>query len=197
MIDKYKSILEVENVLSAKSNFIIKSESELNKCIDYIIQLITDAYTLYNSDAFPSSVFLSIAVIEEVAKVHMGIFVTESTEYVKKDKLRDHRTKEIIGINYTICMGERITKAMSKKELEDIFELAYSGKMKELREKSIYCECKDGKIVSPNEIISKDFSRNMLLFAIESFDDNLVGYTDYSIQASKKTDILFNKVART
>ena len=65
MIDKYKSILEVENVLSAKSNFIIKSESELNKCIDYIIQLITDAYTLYNSDAFPSSVFLSIAVIEE------------------------------------------------------------------------------------------------------------------------------------
>ena len=197
MIDKYKSILEIENVLNAESNFYITSTTELNKCIDYIIQLITNAYTLYTSNAFPSSVFLSIAVIEEVAKVHMGIFVKESKEYVKKDKLRDHRTKEIIGSNYTVCMGERLKKAIGEEALEKIFELAYSGKMKELREKSIYCECHDGKIMTPNEIINKEFSRNMLLFAIESFDDNLVGYTDYSIQASKKTDDIFYRVAGT
>ena len=195
MIDENKSILEVGKVLNGESNFFIKSEKEFNKCVDYIIQLITDAYTLYNNGAFPSSVFLSIAVIEEVAKSHMGIFVKESKEYVKKDKLRDHKTKEIIGMNYTVCMGERIRKAMGEEELEKIFDLSYSGKLKELREKSIYCECQDGKIVTPNEIISKEFSRNMLLFAIESFDDNLVGYTDYSIRVSDKTDDIFDKVA--
>ena len=72
--------------------------------------------------------------------------------------------------------------------------MIYSGKLKNLREKSIYCEF-DGKyIVSPNDIIDKEFSRNMLLFAIESFDDNLVGYTDYTMEISKKTDMLFERI---
>ena len=94
MIDEYKSILEVGKVLNGESNFFIKSEKEFNKCVDHIIQLVADAYTLYCSDAFPSSVFLSIAIVEEVAKVHMGIFVTESEEYCTIVKRVDTFFKE-------------------------------------------------------------------------------------------------------
>ncbi|MGN0178943.1 MAG: AbiV family abortive infection protein [Monoglobaceae bacterium] len=195
MIDELKSITMVEKIIKEESNFTIKSKNEFNKCIEHLFQLITAAYTLYMSEAFPSSVFLSITVIEEVAKIHMGIYAKSSDKYVKKDKLRDHETKEIIGANCTIYMSERIKKAIDTEKLETIFELAYSGKLKELREKSIYCEFKDGKIVIPHDIINKEFSKNMLLFAIESFDDNLVGYTNYSMDISKKTGILFDKVA--
>lgn len=195
MIDEYKSIQEVEKVLKGESDFYVNTEEQFNKGIDHICQLITDAYVLYINNAFSSSLFLSIAVIEEVAKMHMGMYIKPSNQYTKKDKLRDHRTKEIIGANYTICMGERIKKVMDANKLERIFEMAYSGKLKSLREKSIYCECIDGKLVIPNDVIDKELSKNMLLFAVESFDDNLVGYTEHSIQVSSKTDEIFENVA--
>ena len=96
MIDEDKSMKEVFKVLSEESNFYITTTQQLNQCINHIFQLITDAYTLYINNSFSSSVFLSIAVIEEVAKVHMGLFVKGSSDYVPKDKLRDHKLKEII-----------------------------------------------------------------------------------------------------
>ena len=195
MIDKDKSIQEVEKVLKRESNFCIKTKAQFNRCVDHIFQLITDSFTLYTNNAYPSSVFLSIAVIEEVAKLHMVIFIKTSNEYKKKDKLRDHKTKEIIGVNYTVCMGERIKKVMDAEKFEKIYKMAYSGELKNLREKSIYCEFKDKELIIPNDVVNKEFARNMLLFAIESFDDNLVGYTDYTMNVSKKTDIIFENVA--
>ncbi len=92
--------------------------------------------------------------------------------------------------------GKRINKAISPEKIDEIFQLAYSGKLKELREQAIYCECRDGNIVVPNDIINQEFSKNILLFAIESFDDNLVGYTSYSMEISKKTDFIFAEVTK-
>lgn len=47
----------------------------------------------------------------------------------------------------------------------------------------------------PDDVVNQALSKNMLLFAIESFDDNLAGYTDYSIRILEKTDVIFKKVA--
>lgn len=115
---------------------------------------------------------------------------------MKKDKLRDHKSKEIAGTSYTICIGERIKNAIPTEKLTELFELAYSGKLKDLREQSIYCESKNGGIITPKDIIGQEFSKNVLLFAIESFDDNLVGYTSHSIEVSKKTDFLFDEISK-
>ena len=197
MIDKYKSIEEVSKVLDKESNFYIKDVEQIDKCINHIFQLITDAYTLYINNSFSSSAFLSIAVIEEVAKVHIGIYIKGADERVNKDKLRDHKTKEIIGVNYTISMGERLKIAIGDEALKKIYDLAYSGEMKNLRETSIYCDRRDDTIVIPSDIIDKEFARSLLLFAIESFDDNLVGYTNHSMDISNKTDELFDTIANT
>ncbi len=197
MPEKGISIEKVKAILEGKSNFSINSTEELNKCIEHISSLISDAYILYKNNSFTSSAFLSIAIIEEVGKVHMGMYIKSSDSYIKKDKLRDHMSKQIVGANYTISMSDRILKAISTEKFEEIFELAYSGKLKELREKAIYCDRENSQIKIPRDIISQEFSRNILLFAIESFDDNLVGYTSYSIKESKKTDLLFNKIAKS
>lgn len=196
MIDEKRSFQEIEKALAKESDFSIKTTEQFNKCIDHIFRLISDSYTLYSGNSFSSSLFLSITVIEEVGKIHMGLFIKPSETRVKGDPLRDHRKKEIIGAPFTISMGERLSNAMSLRELEEIFGFAYSGELKSLREKAIYCERKDNTLLTPDDVISKEFSRNMLLFAIESFDDNLVGYTDYSMDVSKKTDIIFEAVAR-
>ena len=136
-------------------------------------------------------------MLEEVGKIQMGIFIKGSDSYVRKDKLRDHKSKQIVGASYTICMGERIKNAISNENLEKIFQFIYSGELKDLREKVIYCDRKNNSIVTPKDLITQELARNLLLFAIESFDDNLVGWTNYSIELSKKTDLFFEIIANS
>ena len=197
MVDKDFSFDKVKVILNGTSNFYISSKEELNKCLDHVVQLISDSYVLYINSSYTSSSFLAICVIEEVGKIQMGIFIKGSDSYVRKDKLRDHKSKQIVGASYTICMGERIQKAISNKNLEKIFQIIYSGELKDLRENAIYCERKDNNIVTPKDLITQELARNLLLFAIESFDDNLVGWTDYSIELSKKTDLFFEMIANS
>ena len=198
MIDNNKSIEEVEKVLQQKSNFRVKPE-DFDKCIDHIIHLIDDAATLYKKGSYCTSAFLSITIIEEVAKIHMGLFIhtPNSNEKVKrsKDPLFSHKTKQIIGANYTVSMGSRLQKAIGQQQMEKIFDIAYTENLSQYRESSLYIEFKDGKICVPSEVIDKTFSKSILLFAIESFDDSLVGYDEYSLRISAHTDTLFSEIA--
>lgn len=79
-------------------------------------------------------------------------------------------------------MGERLQKAIGIDNIEKIFELSYNGQLKDMRENAIYCDFDARKIIVPEEQINEEFARQILLFAIESFDDNLVGFSDYSIE---------------
>lgn len=197
MIDANKTMEKIEEILNGSSNFYINSSEELNQCVEHIFNLIRDAYVLYINNSVASSAFFSIAAIEEVGKVHMGMYVSHTDEFVKKDKLRDHKTKQIIGANYTISMSERIPQAIGKDELQKIYSIIYSGELKNKREASIYCDRKGEKIVIPNEAINKNFSRNLLLFAIEVFDDNLIGYTEYTFDIANQADTIFERVANS
>ena len=197
MVNKDFSFDKVKVILNGTSNFYISSNEELNKCLDHVVQLISDSYVLYINNSYTSSSFLAISVLEEVGKIQMGIFIKGSDSYVRKDKLRDPKSKQIVGASYTICMGERINNAISNENLEKIFKFIYSGELKDLREQVIYCDRKNNNIVTPKDIITQELARNLLLFAIESFDDNLVGWTDYSIELSKKTDLFFEIIANS
>ena len=81
--------------------------------------------------------------------------------------------------------------------MEKIFQFIYSGELKDLREQVIYCDRKNNNIVTPKDLITQELARNLLLFEIESFDDNLVGWTNYSIELSKKTDLFFEIIANS
>lgn len=196
-MDESRSFNKVAEILQQGSAFQIKSSDDLNKGIKHILRLIGDSYVLYENGSFASSVFMSITIIEEVAKVHLGMFTKDPDAASKRDLLRkDHVAKHITGANYTISMGKRLGEAIGNNEMEHIFQMAYDGNMKNLRERALYCECEHGRMKITQERITKKQARAMLLFAIESFDDNLVGYTDYSMEESKWTDELFEKVAK-
>ena len=197
MVDKDFSFDKIEPILNGSSNFYISSTEQLNKCLDHVVQLISDAYVLYINNSYTSSSFLAISVLEEVGKIQMGIFIKGSDSYMRKDKLRDHKSKQIVGASHTICIGERIKNSISNENLEKIFKFIYSGELKALREKAIYCDRKNNNIVTPKDLITQELARNLLLFAIESFDDNLVGWTNYSIELSKKTDLFFEIIANS
>ena len=197
MVDKDCYFDKIESILNGSSNFYISSTEQLNKCLDHVVQLISDAYVLYINNSYTSSSFLAISVLEEVGKIQMGIFIKGSDSYMRKDKLRDHKSKQIVGASHTICIGERIKNSISNENLEKIFKFIYSGELKALREKAIYCDRKNNNIVTPKDLITQELARNLLLFAIESFDDNLVGWTNYSIELSKKTDLFFEIISNS
>ena len=192
-LDEKLSINKIHEVLSGTSGFTIESSYEFDKGIDHIINLIYDAKVLYENGSYSSSFYISVIVIEEVAKLHMGLYIQYGRN-VKKDKLFDHKTKDIIGCGYTVTMGSRLIDAIGVEEIKRICNEAYSGKLKERRENAFYCLKKDGKLAIPYELYSREDARNVLLFAIESFDDNLVGYTDYSLKRSEETDLIFDEV---
>lgn len=197
MVEKDCYFDKIGSILNGSSNFYISSTEQVNKCLDHVVQLISDSYVLYMNNSYTSSFFLSINVLEEVGKIQMGIFIKGSDSYMRKDKLRDHKSKQIVGASHTICIGERVKKVISNENLEKIFQIIYSGELKDLREKAIYCDRKNNNIVTPKDLITQELARNLLLFAIESFDDNLVGWTDYSIELSKKTDLFFETVVNS
>lgn len=187
---------KVNEVLNDGSDFTISSVDEFNKGIDHIFGLIKDSFLLYKNESYPSVYYLAVIIIEEVAKLHMGLFTSHSnpTNHRKKGKLYDHKTKDIIGCNPSIPLGYRLNAAIGELAIKKIYEEAYSGIMKEKREQAFYFSKKNGQLIIPNELYSKEDAKNILLFAIEAFDDHLVGYTNYSMEISKETDRIFDKL---
>lgn len=171
----------------------LQGPEQYNKGLFHIYKLIEESSMLYKKESYSTSVFLSITVIEEVPKLHLRLFARRNIG--KKDPLRDHKTKHILGTNHTISMGTRLQEAIGNEAMALIFEEARNKKIASLRESALYFETDDDLVISPREVISREKAREMLLFAIESFDDNLVGFTNYSLEISRKTDKIFREIA--
>lgn len=196
MIDENVNFQLIRKTLENNaSEFKIYSSNDFNKGVKHIIQLITDAYTLYQKGSFSTSVFLAITVVEETGKLHMGLYIQQGTK-VKKDPLKNHTTKHKLGASYTVSIGTRLQKAIGQENIKRIFDLIYSGDLMKVRNEALYCDCKNGEFFSPYDRISQRCARELLLFAIEVFDDNLVGYTSYSMNASIYTDKIFDAIAQ-
>lgn len=91
-------------------------------------------------------------------------------------------------------MGGRLVKAIGEEMLEHIYSLSYNGKFKTMREQMLYWDRDSGNILLPEKIAKHDFARALLLFAIESFDDNLVGWTNHSMEVSRDIDKMFEEI---
>lgn len=195
-MDTERSIHEVEKTFSYESGLYIEGKDELNECIGHIVGLLTDSMLLFDRGSYARSVFISITVIEEVGKTQIDLFVRKSsTEHVKHDPLRDHKAKQIIGTNYTVSMGQRLVDAIGPKMLEHIYSLSHEGKLKIMRERMLYWDRDSTGLVLPEKKVDRVFARALLLFAIESFDDNLVGWTNHSMDISNETDKMFEDLA--
>lgn len=196
-IDAFRSAME--SSISVDGDLFLESTSEFNDCLDHIVQLINDSVVLYESGSYSTSVFLSISVIEEIGKTEIACYrfiIPGVKEKIRRDPLKDHETKEILGSRSgTIAMGSRLNKAIGDNQINEIMQLSCSGGLKRMRESSLYWDRVDGKIKIPEDRFDKEFARALLLYAIESFDDALIGYTEYSFQIDNETDLLFERVA--
>ena len=176
---------------------LVRSAHELDKAIKHIVQLLSDSYVLYSNNSFSSSVFLSITACEEVVKAHLGPFTDGKTSnYKSKNIFRDHKTKHMLAAMPTVPMGSRLEKAIGKTELERMMNMAQNSGFVQLRESSLYFQREKDTLVVPSDKIDKNLARVILLFALEVFDDALVGTTTFSMEIDKKTDTMFEELTK-
>jgi AbiV family abortive infection protein len=178
---------------------LVRNSQELNKAIEHIVQLLSDSYILYSNNSFPSSAFFSITACEEVAKANMGMFTngkSKTSNDKSKNIFREHKTKHILAAMHTVPMGARLEKAIGKKDLMKMMKMAHNSGFVQIRENSLYFQREQDALVVPVDKIDKNLARTLLLFAIEVFDDALVGSTSYSMEIYKKTDEIFNELAK-
>ncbi len=175
---------------------LLESVQDFNAACKHIVLLLEESEFIYQRGGYSTSVFIAITAIEETAKANFGLFTSGGAHKRKDNIFYDHHSKHKIGALPTVAMGTRLQAAIGKDALNEIMFAAHNKDLLKLRENSLYFEkTESGSIQFPRDIVDQELARNILLYAIEVFDDSIVGYTQLSIDISKRTDVLFKRIA--
>ncbi|MCQ8119914.1 AbiV family abortive infection protein [Methylomonas rosea] len=202
MSKDYQNIgLDVIDMAVANGDLLFNSKTksqDFNRACDHILVLLLDAVSCFERCSYGTAVFLSITVIEEVAKASIGLFRRANNTQPAKgrtDKLFSHVAKHQMAILPTVFMGKRLEDAIGKERCQQLLEEAADGKFSKLREDSLYFRSEHNQFATPGESITRQKAREMILLAIETADDRLVGYTGHTGLIEKRMDALFEAVA--
>ncbi len=172
------------------------STEEFNLACNHITQLLADASSMLERESYGTAVFLAITALEETAKVHMGMY-RRSANAVKRsqDPLFSHEQKHRIAVGPTVAMGSRLQAAIGEARMNELIELARSGGFVPLRESSLYIQHGANSLQTPLRVTTRQVARELLLLALEAFDDALVGYTEHTYSLAQGTNAIFNRWA--
>jgi AbiV family abortive infection protein len=138
--------------------------------------------------------FIAITALEETAKVHMGIFRNSSDPLPRrKDPLYRHHKKHLLALGPTVEMGSRLQKAVGESRMRELVALSHAGDFVDLRESALYIEQSENGLKVPRNAVSFSTARELLLLAVEAFDDALVGMSGQTYVLSEKTDEIFDR----
>ena len=95
---------------------IAETAEEFDLGCGHIVQLLQNASLLLQSGSSATAAFLTITAMEEIAKLHVGIF-RKSTENPprNKDPLFRHNRKHYLATMPTLGMGSRHSKCYWRK----------------------------------------------------------------------------------
>jgi AbiV family abortive infection protein len=189
-------------VFDVLSNFnssdrLIETVEEFNSVCEHVVLLLEEAACIFERGGYSTATFLAITAIEETAKAHFGVFTGggPDPENRKNNIFYNHGKKHQIAAMPTISMGQRLQAAIGDEEITFILSISRNKELLSFREASIYFDRKKGEIQTPRTVTNRNRSRSILLYAIEVFDDALVGFSNYSMKISERTDAIFSRVA--
>ncbi|GJM47973.1 AbiV family abortive infection protein [Weissella soli] len=190
-------IKKIEKAFNGSTRFHIESSDDFNNAIDHIIGLLNDSFTLITSNSFGSAVFLAITALEETAKTHFSMYLKHDLNIKGNDDiLMQHFQKHFLSVSPVFKIGDRLAKVLGNEKIDEIISnIDQKNGLMDLRNNAIYWYTDVDGNHFPKDYVDKNLAQELLLFSIEAFDDNLVGYTSYSIEASNRTDVIFQKVA--
>lgn len=171
---------------------------EFNRGCNHVSGLLHNAFQLYVSDSFPTSIFIAITAIEEVAKIEIAVYrregATEPGKNRREDHLFSHKAKHSIALQEVIAIGTRLPKAIGEERVRELLNMAETGELIGMREASLYTDVVDGKFTTPSDRFTKKEARDILLLALEVWDDRLVGLTNHTYELDKDLMEMFDSV---
>lgn len=187
---------KIEKIFESSTSFKIRSSNDVNSAIDHIIQLLNDSFTLINKKSYPSAVFFAITAMEETAKTTYALLMKNDPKTKKnKDPLLNHAKKHSLSVSPVFNIGTRLPNAIGADNVDRIISIVNENNgLMNLRNNSIYWNIDENGARFPKDSIDKKKAQEILLFAIETFDDNLVGLTSYSLEISSTTDTMFETI---
>ena len=175
---------------------LICTPAEVDRLCDHIVMLLSSSATLLREGDAGSAAFLAITALEETAKAHVGMWRGPGDPVERrKDVLYSHKKKHELGAAPTVAMGRRLSEAIGSEQVAELMRQARAGELVSLRERCLYFSRTGNEFLTPSDFLNPERARQLLLFSIEAFDDALIGYTNYSMTLSKRTDELFANVA--
>lgn len=176
----------------------LHGREEYNAAIAHVCDLIQASYTLFITGSFAPSLFLSITIFEEIAKIKAGHMRAwgDGRERVKrgKDPLFHHGKKHKISVDPIYLIGDRIANSIGAERAKEIFDGYESGKYSSLREESLYFARTKKGLHIPAKSINLSLAAEHLLIAIEIFTDEFWGVTAEASEICDTTDDLYAEV---
>jgi AbiV family abortive infection protein len=193
-----KAQIAEEATKKGKVFFQKDTSEEFNRGCDHVLRLLESAVLLFLNEDYPTTIFISITAIEEIAKLEIAIFRnknrTEQTTRRYEDHLFQHKNKHIIALQEIIVVGTRLPEAIGEDRVRELLDMAESGDLVRMRESSLYADTVDGQFLVPSERFTKSDGRDLLLLALEVWDDRLYGLTSHSYTIDKRMMELFEKI---
>ena len=189
--DFFSKISELSNIKSDKLTEFNNVEA-YEKCLLHIEQLINSSILLYKNKFYNQSLFITITVIEEIAKAEVCLYRGIGKDVKKnvkrrKDGLYNHKSKHIVSANEITFRFLKSEKRIGKNRVNDILNKLNNGTYTQIRESCLYFENINGICNTPQGRFTDFDARDLLLISIELFEDRLFG-------AYLKTDIITDRV---
>lgn len=194
-MDKKGFIIAAEASSVISDGYIgLYGRDDYNGAVSHVYDLIKASYLLFINDSLGPSLFLSITIFEEVAKIRTRTWFQErERKSVKrgKDPLFNHQKKHKISVDSLYLRAERLTSSVGSERLQEILEGYASGAYSSLREESLYFTRNSKGLHIPAEFISLRLAAEHLLIAIELFCDIFWGTTGEASVICDRTNELF------
>lgn len=187
--------LAVENaVVTGKPVFA--TIPELDEACEHVVALARDASVMIANGSYSTAAFLAITALEETAKIHVSIFRRGNNVLPRRnDPLHQHKAKHILALGPTVSMGNRLPKLIGSDRMTELISICHVGGLVRIRESALYVERSEKELLTPKKAISPTLASELLLLALEVFDDALVGYSNQSFVLSREMDRIFDQVS--
>jgi AbiV family abortive infection protein len=174
------------------------SSRDFDAAFDHILELLNAATLLYTNGYFSTAAFVAITAIEEAGKAHVAIFRkdAEGPKSKGQDPLRNHGAKHAMAVLPTVFFDMRLVHTLGRKACVRLQAEAENGEFVKTREAALYCGRMDGSFVTPQEAVSKARAWELVLLAIATLDDALIGYTNHTNSRGEELGVLFDTVAK-
>lgn len=175
---------------------VVETISEFDEACEHVVSLLRDASMMLASGSDATATLLAITALEETAKIHVGMFRRGSKKVSRRqDPLHHHKAKHRLALGPTLSMGKRLQEAVGSDRLTELLKIGQAGGFVSIRESALYVGRSELGLSTPKKVISSEMARELVLLAIEGFDDALVGYTNQTFILSGETDRLFDLAA--